>query len=396
MDTDPRLHASPAPPFHPTSRTAPQGRVRRTHVGLQQLPRREYASSVTKSNGRGAAPWRKLSSDEPAGTSANRLVPLSAVLACRPVSHEHLCDPLEHGHPHGGDAHKGHAHDHTRAPGRGDWAEHGARLELEGDVTMPLLREAIEAMASAAGSPDDVGRVLDLGSGPGVASVALAQRFPLASITAVDVSRPLLDLIPVRAARLGVGERVVTMVADLEQGLADVSAAGSIDVAWASMVLHHVAALPETLAGVQRLLRPGGLIAVMEFGHREGSLPDAFDVGRQGFVERLAEAVLAAVEEHLPPGAMSLDWPALLTDAGFDLLDHRKLTIHLPAPLDDPARQFVLHALQTSVHVAAGRLDDTDRGILTALVDEDDPRCILHRDDLHLDVSRTFVLARRR
>lgn len=308
-----------------------------------------------------------------------------------PHAHNHPHDP---GHTHDEHAHGHQAHDRTLAPGGRDWAELGARLEVEGDVTMPLLHEAIDAIASAVGSPDDVGRVLDLGSGPGVASVALAQRFPIAAVTAVDASGPLLDSVPIRAARFGVGERVDTAVADLEQPLDELSAAGSVDVVWASMVLHHVAALPRTLAEVHRLLRPRGLISVMEFGRLRGSLPVGFHVGREGFVERHAEAVRVAVEEHLPSGAMSLDWPTLLTDAGFDLLDHRELAMHLPAPLDDAARQFVLQELQTST--LTGRLDDADLEVLAALVDVDNPRCILHRDDLPLDVSRVFLLARRR
>jgi hypothetical protein len=93
---------------------------------------------------------------------------------------------------------------------------------------------------------------------------------------------------------------------------------------------------------------------------------------------------------------MSLDWPALLTDAGFDLLDHRELALHLPAPLGDAARKLALQELQTSAGRVPGRIDHADLQALTALVDVTDPRCILHRDDLSLDLSRTFLLARRR
>lgn len=298
-----------------------------------------------------------------------------------PHEHQHFQDP---GHTRRG------AHDER------DWGTFGARLELEGDVTMPLLHEALDAIALAAGSPDDVRRVLDLGSGPGVASVALAQRFPFAAVTAVDASEPLLDLVPARATRFGVSERIDTRVADLEQSLDGVAPAGSVDVVWASMVLHHVAALPRTLADVRLLLRPGGMFAVTELRRVHGALPVGFDVGRTGFTERLAEAVRAALEEHLPPGAMSLDWPALLTDAGFDLLDHRELALHLPAPLADAARRLALQELQTSAGRMPGHIDDADLEALIALVDIADPRCVLHRGDLSLDISRTFHLARRR
>jgi SAM-dependent methyltransferase len=261
---------------------------------------------------------------------------------------------------------------------------------------MPLLREALDVVAAAFGAPDDVSRALDLGSGAGAASVALAQRFPLASVTAVDGSSPLLDLVNARAARAGVAGRVGTMVADLEESLVELAAPGSVDVIWASMVLHHVAALPQTLIELRKLLRPGGVLAVMELGSSNGALPTGFDVGREGFAERFAEVAQAVVAEHLPPGASSIDWATMLTEAGFELLGQRELALRLPAPLDLAARELVRHQLQGPAHRAAGRLARPDLEVLDALLDADDPQCVLHRDDMRLEISRTFLLARRR
>jgi SAM-dependent methyltransferase len=161
------------------------------------------------------------------------------------------------------------------------------------------------------------------------------------------------------------------------------------------MVLHHVAALPTVLSDVHRLLRPDGVIAVVEFGDRSGLLPDGFAVGREGFAARLATVARSAIEAHLPPGALAIDWEQRLGDAGFELLEHRRLVLHLPAPLDTRTRHWILHGLETSSRVAGGQLETDDAETLSALVDVDDPRCILHRDDLALDLSRTFLLARR-
>lgn len=300
--------------------------------------------------------------------------------------------PNRSGHPHHV-AHDGHthAHDHDAR----DWGTFGAHLELEGAVTLPLLDEAFDAVVRAIGPVDGVRRVLDLGCGPGVGSVALAQRFPAAQVVAMDGSAPLLDLVADRAARFGVGARVTTQVADLERTLDAVAAVGSVDVAWASMVLHHVVDLPRTLADVHRLLRAGGVLAVVELRGLHGSLSSGLDVGREGFAERLTAAVRVSLEEHLPPGAMSLDWPALLAEAGFDVGEHRELAMHLPAPLDDAARQLVHRELEHSARRVPGHLDTADLELLAALVDVTDPRCILRRDDLTLSVSRTFLLARR-
>lgn len=288
-----------------------------------------------------------------------------------------------------------HHHDHThhQALGARDWATFARRLELEWQVAEPLLAQALDALSSAVGDAQ-VHRILDLGSGPGTASVALAKHFPDAQVTAVDASSELLSLIPARAANAGVADRVATMVADLEQPLDGVAADGFVDVVWASMVLHHLQDLPEALRSIRRMLRPGGVLAIVEFGGHRRALPVGFDVGCDGFAERHAAAVRAGVEEHLPAGAMELDWPSLLSDADFQTVDRRDLVLHLEAPLDEPARQLVLHELETTRRMTDVRLDEQDLALQRALVDPDDPRFIAHRDDLPPDMSRTLLIAR--
>ncbi len=277
-----------------------------------------------------------------------------------------------------------------------DWNAFGDRLELEGDVTLPLLAPVLDAVAAAAGPLAEVRRIVDLGSGPGAAAVALARRFPSAIVTAADGSAPLLERVPARAARFGVADRVTTVVADLEYSFDHVAPAASVDVAWASMVLHHVEDLPRTLARIHRLLRPGGVFAIIELRRLYGTLPTGFDVGRAGFGERLAAVVRAALEEHLPPGATTLDWPAQLTAAGFDVLEHRELDLTLPSPLDPMAQKLALEELRGSAKRVGDRLDAADRELLHALADPADPRCVTNRDDFTFDLSRTALLARRR
>jgi SAM-dependent methyltransferase len=182
-------------------------------------------------------------------------------------------------------------------------------------------------------------------------------------------------------------------VADLEQPLEQLGAA---DVVWASMVLHHVASPPDTLRQLHDVMRPGGLLAIVEFGTgARGSLPVGFDVGNDGFVERHSAAVTAAVTEHLPPGAMTIDWPTLLQGAGLTVVDQGELSLSVPPPLDEAARRYVLQGLQMSQRMAVDRLDADDLATLDALASADGERSVLRRDDLTLDVHRSFFLARR-
>lgn len=289
-----------------------------------------------------------------------------------------------------------HDHGHSHSPEHRDWAAHGQRLVHEGELRMPILLEAIDAIATHVGPPDTVTRILDLGSGPGVATVALAEQFTSAAVTAVDLAAPLAQQAQERAAAFGVGDRVDTTVADLEQPLVTLGNTGSVDVVWASMVLHHVEALPTTLHEITRLLRPGGILAVLEFGTAPGPLPAGFPIGSDGFVARHSQAVRAGLADHLPPGATTLDWPALLAAADLDVIEHRQLELHLPAPLDHAGRRSIHQMIQMTSGMAHEHLDHADRDIVAALIDPDDPLCIVHRDDLPLDIALTFVLGRRR
>jgi len=128
---------------------------------------------------------------------------------------------------------------------------------------MPVIAAAIARIAAAAQETDlQVDRILDVGSGPGVAAIALAVAFPGAMAVAVDTSAPLLDLVHDRAVAHGVAGRVHTEVADLEQPL---EVLGAADVVWASMVLHHVASPADTLRQLRSVLRPGGRLCALVF-----------------------------------------------------------------------------------------------------------------------------------
>ena len=122
-------------------------------------------------------------------------------------------------------------------------------------------------------------RVLELGCGTGVLSVALAASG--ASVTAVDVSASSLRVTEKRAHHFGVGDRVTCIQSAAE--LLDFPD-GSFDIFLAKSVVHHLI-IDDVMPRIYRFLAPGG---------------------RGVIVEPQSNPVLDFAREHLPyPGKES-------------------------------------------------------------------------------------------
>ena len=105
--------------------------------------------------------------------------------------------------------------------------------------------------------------MLEAGCGVGAQTVTLAARSPEARFTSVDVSAESIAEAERRAGRAG--------LANVEFQRHDIFdlpfAAGSFDHVFVCFVLEHLARPVEALAILNRLLRPGGTITVIEGDH---------------------------------------------------------------------------------------------------------------------------------
>src|SRR6201746_2617421 len=92
-----------------------------------------------------------------------------------------------------------HDHDHesTSSPAE--------LLDLDGEALRPYWAQALQLVPAAAGP--SVRRVLDLGAGSGVGTIALAQLFGDAEVLAVDVSAEMLDRINGKARAPGLNHQ---------------------------------------------------------------------------------------------------------------------------------------------------------------------------------------------
>ncbi|MGH3974135.1 MAG: class I SAM-dependent methyltransferase [Pseudonocardiaceae bacterium] len=270
-----------------------------------------------------------------------------------------------------------------------DWAAMADLLELEGEAHSPYLRQAFEELKHL--SPR---RILDIGSGPGVAACRLAAVFPQAEVTAVDGAPELLARAEERAERLGV--RLRTQVAVFPEGVADL---GQADLVWSGQVVHHIGDQQGALNQLARLLEPGGVLAIVEGGLPARWLPRELGFGRPGLQARLdavMEQRFSQMRAELP-GSITVveDWPGMLRAAGLTEVRSKTFLVDHPAPLDKGLRQSVRRSLERHRAMLDELLDAEDMATLDRLLDPADPAGVDRRADLFLLTAKTVRFGRR-
>ncbi|MQY20631.1 class I SAM-dependent methyltransferase [Nocardia macrotermitis] len=279
------------------------------------------------------------------------------------------------------------SHDHHHQHGGHDHGDESALADLLDLDAQALPDHLPEVTALIRDHLDDrpVRRILDMGAGTGTGALALAERFPDAEVTAVDISDFMLTRLRDKARAHDVADRIHTRQADLDTAWPDLD---PVDVAWASNSLHHTADPERTLADLFATIRPGGLLALAELISMPRFLSAA---GELADLENRAHEILTAENAaHVPH--VGADWSTLLTKAGFEIQTERHIHIALTSPLPTSATQLAHHTLQRIRTALSDRLSPQDAAALDTLLS---PDTLTHRPDLTLRDERPVWIARR-
>lgn len=264
-----------------------------------------------------------------------------------------------------------HTHHHRSCHAQSATFDDGAvadMLEAEGELATGLAEQAAtrctDLMDGAAGRAR---RIADLGCGPGVATSALARIFPSANVIGVDDSPVMLARTAARAAREGKFDRVEVRRLDLNQ---DLGVLGTFDLAWAALSLHHAQDESAVLESFRKLLRPHGLLCLLERAEPMVVRP-THDLGRHGIWERV-EAVQSAWSERargsLPGAANAATYAGMIEYADLELLEAGTLSDSVKRPVDAGLRALIHRYVQVALRNVHDVLPPTDVEALTLAV----------------------------
>ena len=115
--------------------------------------------------------------------------------------------------------------------------------------------------------PADAHRVLDVASGTAAVAIELERAHPNRTVVGVDQSPEMLAAGRERVANAGLSDRI-----ELREGQAEVLpfADGEFDAVSFTYLLRYVDDVPATLRELARVVRPGGTVAMLEFGLPRG------------------------------------------------------------------------------------------------------------------------------
>jgi ubiquinone/menaquinone biosynthesis C-methylase UbiE len=95
-------------------------------------------------------------------------------------------------------------------------------------------------------------RVADIGAGKGRFARLVKQRFPDASVIAVDLAEAMLAHVPANIHRVAASMTALPC------------ATASVDAAYATESLEHAVDIPSAVAELARIVKPGGRIAIID------------------------------------------------------------------------------------------------------------------------------------
>jgi ubiquinone/menaquinone biosynthesis C-methylase UbiE len=172
--------------------------------------------------------------------------------------------------------------------------------------TPHALGKSLERLVALT-APQKDWRTLDVATGGGHVAYTFAPH--VARVWATDITQEMLDLVKGEAARRGLGNLRTTYAKAEALPFED----ASFDLVTCRIAPHHFDSIPEFLAETHRVLKPGGLIALVDNVVPAGTVGDYVNA-----FERFRDP------SHLRAWTME-EWRAALKAAGFSVTHEEQI-----------------------------------------------------------------------
>ncbi|MDE6300784.1 MAG: bifunctional demethylmenaquinone methyltransferase/2-methoxy-6-polyprenyl-1,4-benzoquinol methylase UbiE [Muribaculaceae bacterium] len=173
--------------------------------------------------------------------------------------------------------------------------------------------------------------IVDIATGTGDFAISLARAIPGAKVTGLDLSEGMIAVGREKVERSGLADRVTLTPGDC---LASPLPEGEADAVTVAFGVRNFADLAAGYRSMYRMLRPGGMLCVIELSVPSSRLVRPFyDIYTRGIIPIMGRAVSAdrRAYSYLPESIAAVpcreNMCRLMTDAGFTDATYRTLTL---------------------------------------------------------------------
>lgn len=186
-------------------------------------------------------------------------------------------------------------------------------------------RKAVEMVARTGPAS-----IVDIATGTADFAISLARAIPSANVTGLDLSEGMIAIGRDKVAHAGLTDRVTLIAGDC---LASPLPEGCADAVTVAFGVRNFADLAAGYRAMLRMLRPGGMLCVIELSTPSSPFVRPFyDIYARGIIPLMGRAVSAdrRAYSYLPESIAAVpcraDMCRLMTDAGFSEASFRQLT----------------------------------------------------------------------
>lgn len=231
--------------------------------------------------------------------------------------------------------------------------------------------------------------VMDAGCGDGFFTGLLSERLPTGQAVGLDASAAYL-----RAAEERLGEDVAAGRVRLIEG--DVNdlpfEAASLDAIWSAHCMQSYATIPHTLEEFRRVLRPGGLLAILETDNIHSimlSWPPDLELAARRAEHREIGDEDSYLGTYFPRFAQQL-----LREAGYEEFSREFVFIRRQQPSGDVLERYVQLYLEDLLARLGDQLTEQARSRLRELATPGSPRFLPRQENFFLGSLQALITAR--